>query len=63
MFKHDNHIVVENNLQKKALLTEGSTGIGLDNITKRYEFLSNQKIIIEETPASFIVKLPLLSNS
>jgi sensor histidine kinase YesM len=63
MFKHDNHIVVENNLQKKTLLTEGSTGIGLDNITKRYEFLSNQKIVIEETPASFIVKLPLLSNS
>lgn len=63
MFKQDNHIVVENNLQKKALLTEASTGIGLDNITKRYEFLSNQKIVIEETQTSFIVKLPLLSNN
>jgi LytS/YehU family sensor histidine kinase len=63
MFQQDNHIVVENNLQKKALLTEGSTGIGLDNITKRYEFLSNQKISIEQTPASFIVKLPLIENS
>ncbi len=63
MFKQNNHIVVENNLQKKALVTEGSTGIGLDNITKRYEFLSNQKIVIEETQTSFIVKLPLLSNN
>ncbi len=63
MYQQDNHIVVENNLQKKALLTEGSTCIGLDNITKRYEFLSNQKIVIEQTPTNFIVKLPLLSNS
>jgi sensor histidine kinase YesM len=63
MFIQDNHVVVENNLQKKTRLTESSTGIGLDNITKRYEFLSNQKIIIEETPASFIVKLPLLVNN
>lgn len=63
MFKQGAHIVVENNLQKKALLTEGSTGIGLENITKRYEFLSNQKIVIEETLASFVVKLPLLSTS
>lgn len=63
MFRQNNHIVVENNLQKKSVLTESSTGIGLDNITKRYEFLSSQKITIEQTPASFIVKLPLLSNT
>lgn len=60
MFIQDNHVVVENNLQKKIRLIEGSTGIGLDNITKRYEFLSNRKIVVEETPVNFIVKLPLL---
>lgn len=59
----DNHVIVENNLQKKTLLTEASTGIGLDNISKRYEFLSGQKMVIEETATDFIVKLPLLSNS
>lgn len=63
IFKQDNHIVVENNLQKRTLLTEVNTGIGLDNITKRYEFLSNQKITVGETPVSFIVKLPLIENS
>lgn len=63
MFMENDYIVVENNLQKKVMLTEGSTGIGLDNIIKRYEFLSNQKISMEETPSNFIVKLPLLSNS
>lgn len=63
MFRQDNHIVVENNLQKKTVVTDRSTGIGLDNITKRYEFLSNQKVFMEETAEKFIVKLPLLSNS
>lgn len=63
MFVNDNHVIVENNLQKKTLLTETSTGIGLDNISKRYEFLTGQKILVEETTTAFIVKLPLLSNS
>jgi sensor histidine kinase YesM len=63
MFIQDNHIVVGNNLQKKIRPTEASTGIGLDNITKRYEFLSNQKIRIAETATNFVVKLPLLSNN
>ncbi len=62
MFKQDDQIIVENNLQKKTVLTEESTGIGLDNITKRYEFLSNQKITIEETKTIFRVKLPLIST-
>ncbi len=63
MFVADKYIVVRNNLQKKLRLTEGSTGIGLDNISKRYEFLSDQKIIIEETNTSFVVRLPLLENN
>lgn len=63
MFKQGNSIVVENNLQKKVLVTERSTGIGLDNISKRYEFLGKQKIEIEETAIAFIVKLPLLPLS
>lgn len=63
MYALGNYIVVENNLQKKVLLTEGSTGIGLDNIAKRYEFLSNQKIEIEETSASFSVKLPVIRDA
>lgn len=62
MFKQGAHVIVENILQKKTLLTEGSTGIGLDNISRRYEFLSNQKIEIEETTQAFIVKLPLLPH-
>lgn len=60
MFTENNLVVIKNNLQKKIRLTEASTGIGLDNISKRYEFLTGQKIVIEETASAFIVKLPLL---
>lgn len=63
MSARDNHVTVENNLQKKSLLTEASTGIGLDNISKRYEFLSDQTMEIVQTSTAFIVKLPLLSNT
>ncbi len=63
MYSENNEVIVENNLQRKALLTEGSTGIGLDNITKRYEFLSDRKITLLDTSSAFIVKLPLLVNS
>ncbi len=59
----DNYIIVENNLQRKELPHEQSTGIGLENISKRYEFVSQQKIIIEETAGVFRVKLPLIENS
>lgn len=59
----DEFIVVENNLQRKALPHEQSTGIGLENISKRYEFVSDRKIVIEETAEVFRVKLPLIENS
>jgi sensor histidine kinase YesM len=53
-------IVVENNLQKKSSMSEESSGVGLENIRKRYEMLSNRKLVIEESPAYFRVKIPLL---
>jgi len=56
------YLVVRNNLQRK-LTPEYSSQIGLKNIKNRYLFQTEQPVIIEETPANFTVKLPLLSNS
>lgn len=53
-------IVVKNNIQKKNVLPEDSKGIGLENIKRRYSFLSNHMIEIAEAGGSFIVKLPVL---
>ena len=49
IYVKDGFIVVENNLQKKSVMLDESPGIGLDNIAKRYEFLSDKKVeVIEE---------------
>jgi hypothetical protein len=53
------YIFVENSFQKKAVLREESPGVGLENIRRRYEFLSDRKVeVIQDT--NFIVKLPVI---
>lgn len=60
IYARENFIVVENNLQKKSRLGESSSGLGLENISKRYEFLSNEKVVIEQLKDKFLVKLPVI---
>lgn len=52
-------IVVENNLQRKAM--PSTTGQGLKNISGRYHPFSAHKVKVEETSALFRVTLPLLT--
>lgn len=63
VYREKDFIVVENNLQKKTLLGESDLGLGLDNIVKRYNFLSDKKVEINVTPDHFIVKLPLIQSA
>ena len=60
IYAKDELIVVTNNLQRKKLVLEESTGIGLENIKRRYEFLSTEKLEIVEDGISFTVKLPFI---
>lgn len=53
-------IVVENGLQKKSVLDEASPGLGLENIRRRYEFLTENKVEVKENDGKFIVRLPFL---
>jgi len=60
----DNHyIIVENNIQKKITLGEPSMGVGLENICKRYEFLSDTKVEVIQDQSMFQVKLPVLTGA
>jgi LytS/YehU family sensor histidine kinase len=59
IFTDGEFIVVENNLQKKVDVTLNSPGIGLDNIRKRYEFLTDKKVEISEHE-KFVVRLPMI---
>ncbi|MFC3414975.1 sensor histidine kinase [Algoriphagus hitonicola] len=55
-----NTLSVKNNIQPKKPI-EGSTGIGLQNISDRYKFL-NQSIIIHSQGGVFEVVLPLIDG-
>jgi LytS/YehU family sensor histidine kinase len=61
IYRDSEYLVVENTLQKKNILIEDSTGIGLDNICKRYEFLTDKKVEVTENE-KFIVRLPLIQQ-
>ncbi|GAA4470215.1 hypothetical protein GCM10023189_58450 [Nibrella saemangeumensis] len=61
VFIEQDYLVVRNNLQPKSTMEE-NTGLGLQNIAARYEFLSNRKVLVEATPKYFVVKLPILRS-
>jgi LytS/YehU family sensor histidine kinase len=62
VYADDQYLAVENDLQKKVILSEDKSGVGLDNIRKRYEFLTGREIVIQETPEKFIVRLPFITE-
>lgn len=55
----DNYLAVSNNLQIRSDKSR-STNVGLGNIRRRYEFLTNKEVEITQTQDEFIVKIPLL---
>lgn len=59
LYSENDHLCVENKLQLKRT-PEASTGMGLKNINERYIHLLNQKVEVEATELSFIVKLPII---
>lgn len=54
------HITIKNNLQPKNILPSLSHKIGLDNIIKRYEYLTKKSVQITKTNEIFEVNLPLI---
>ena len=60
IFRLEENLIVQNTLKRKQILSEDSSGLGLENIKKRYEFLSDKSVIVEETGSKFKVTLPIL---
>ncbi|TAF64589.1 MAG: hypothetical protein EAZ55_11045 [Cytophagales bacterium] len=58
----NNHLVISNNLQKRieSNLQQKSAQIGLNNLMTRYEYLSSEKITINQNKQLFQVTIPLL---
>ncbi|MES2849170.1 MAG: two-component regulator propeller domain-containing protein [Bacteroidota bacterium] len=61
LFKQDNCIVVQNNINKKMYKEKG-TGMGLQNIVSRYAMLNSKAVEIKETAEHFTVSLPILKQ-
>ncbi|MCU0430670.1 MAG: histidine kinase [Cytophagaceae bacterium] len=55
----DGWLIVRNNKQVKQD-KEASTGLGLMNIQRRYQLLSNKEVVVENSESIFSVRLPLL---
>ena len=55
------YLVIKNNINKKLQQEKGS-GMGLQNIQKRYELISRKSVIVENNDKFFIVKIPLLKT-
>lgn len=56
----DDYLIARNNINDKKD-KENSTGIGLENISNRYHYLSHQPVVINNDKEYFEVRLPLLS--
>ena len=56
---NEDYLSVTNNLQLKST-TDESTGVGLNNIVKRCEFLTDRPVQIENNDRSFTVSIPLI---
>src|SRR6185503_20467083 len=53
------YITVSNNLQPKSK-QEPSTEFGLQSIIKRYQLLSDRKVLIEKNQDTFKVRVPII---
>ena len=58
---HEQYVTVRNNLQPKAQ-EEPSTQFGLQSIIKRYQLMSERKVLVEKTDYSFSVRIPILKK-
>ncbi|HPE18838.1 MAG TPA: histidine kinase [Tenuifilaceae bacterium] len=61
VWREDNYIIVQNNLQKRKTILD-SGGIGLNTISKRYEFLSDKKMEIIVDSEYYTVKTPIIGS-
>ncbi|HRX00746.1 MAG TPA: histidine kinase, partial [Cyclobacteriaceae bacterium] len=60
--REDDKLIVENSLQKKRLNPHDVSGVGLENIKRRYEFLSSFGINVTQDDQTFRVTLPILTT-
>lgn len=61
IFEKEGNLIIRNNVQPKSVVKKG-TGVGLQNIRKRYYLLTNRVVTIQQNEKEFSVSLPLLTE-
>ena len=61
IFTESSNIIVQNNMNPK-LLSEKSSGMGLQNITNRFKLLTDETVEIKNDGKTFSVKIPLIKK-
>lgn len=61
IYEDGGNLVVQNTLQEKQILKKGS-GVGLSNITQRYDLLTKRNVYIHKTASVFQVAIPMLTK-
>ena len=56
----DGYIIIRNNLQKKKAINAGKESLGLENLKKRYAYISSKPVEVIESNSIFMVKLPTI---
>jgi sensor histidine kinase YesM len=61
VWRDNDYIVVQNNFQRRNTIHE-SGGVGLETISKRYEYISERRIEIIHTANHYTVKVPIIKT-
>ncbi|MBC8753848.1 2TM domain-containing protein [Kordia sp. YSTF-M3] len=61
IYEEGGNLIVQNNLQEKQIVKK-SSGVGLNNITQRYDLLTEREVHINKTASDFQVALPMLTK-
>jgi sensor histidine kinase YesM len=56
----ESFVIVKNNIQKKTTINLVKEPLGLENLKKRYAYLSGASVEVIESDSKFIVKLPII---
>jgi len=58
----DGFVLLKNNIQTKTTIASDKKPQGLENLKKRYSYLSGSSIEIIKSDSEFIVKLPIIET-
>jgi hypothetical protein len=61
LWREGSYLYIWNNIQKRKIV-EKTSGIGIEIISKRYEYLTQQPLLVEQNESNFTVRIPIVKS-